>query len=260
MISSQRHWPMDNRLLVFDVDGTLTGPRRRMHEDFSLVFKSMCRNYSVFLVSGSDMPKIEQQLPAQVIKLVTGIFACSGNELSMGGRHIFRMEHFFPDELTNFLNDFVKASGYKIRTGNHLETRTGTLNVSVVGRNANHGQRMEYFNYDNETGERRRLIEALTKKFPEYEANVGGQISVDVTPRGWNKSRVYGELSSRYPARPIVFFGDNMHPGGNDRPLGEAVKNGSAENRIFAVEDHYDTWKILQDQFSVKLGPRRQVA
>jgi phosphomannomutase len=236
-------------LLVFDVDGTLTGPRRRMHEDFSRFFKSICRNYPVFLVSGSDMVKLEEQLPTEVMKLVTGIFACSGNEFLMDGRHVFRMEHYFPTEVITFLEDFVEASPYQVRVGNHLETRTGTLNVSVVGRNADPKQRLDYFDYDNKDGERERLIEALAQEFPDYEANIGGQISVDITPRGWNKSRVYGELSSRYPGQSIAFFGDNMHIGGNDRPLGDAIRNSSGENQVFAVEDHYDTWRILQHQY-----------
>lgn len=238
-----------DRLLVFDVDGTLTGPRRRMHEDFCRFFKAICRNYPVFLVSGSDMIKLGQQLPGEVIKLVTGIFACSGNELLMDGQHIYRMEHHFPGELVTFLNNFVGASQYPVRTGNHLETRTGTLNVSVVGRNADPGQRGNYFAHDNANGERKQLIDALMHEFPDYEANVGGQISVDITPRGWNKSRVFGELSARYPGHPIAFFGDNMHLGGNDRPLSDAIRNGSGDNQVFAVEDHYDTWKILQERF-----------
>ncbi len=109
MLADKRYCVMDT-LLVFDVDGTLTGPRRRMHEDFCRFFKSICRNYPVFLVSGSDMIKLEQQLPGEIIKLVTGIFACSGNELLMDGKHMFRMEHHFPGEIVTFLEDFVEAS------------------------------------------------------------------------------------------------------------------------------------------------------
>jgi phosphomannomutase len=247
-------------LLVFDVDGTLTGPRRRMHEDFSRFFKCICRRYPVFLVSGSDMPKLEQQLPAEVIRVVTAIFSCSGNEMLIDNRHIYRMEHFFPEEITTFATEFFDASPYPLRTGNHLENRTGSLNLSVVGRNANSSQRSEYFAYDNECGERQALMVELMQRFPDYEANIGGQISIDVTPRGWNKSRVYSELSERYPSKPIAFFGDNMHVGGNDRPLGDAVRNGSKRNRVYAVEDHYDTWKILQDQFAIGDEPATQVA
>ena len=95
-----------DRLLVFDVDGTLTGPRRRMHEDFARIFKSICRKYLVFLVSGSDMPKLEQQLPGEVINRVTAIFPCSGNEMMIDKHPAYRMEHFFPDEITKFYQQF----------------------------------------------------------------------------------------------------------------------------------------------------------
>jgi len=247
-------------LLIFDVDGTLTGSRRRMHEDFARFFKSVCQNYQVFLVSGSDMPKLEEQLPAEIFKMVAGTFTCSGNEMMVDGQAVYRMEHLFPDEVTGFLAKFVDSSRYPVRTGNHIEARTGTLNVSVVGRNADPKQRMAYFTHDKGSGERQKLIAEIMQHFPDYEANVGGQISVDVTPRGWNKSRVFDELTRRYPGRKIAFFGDNMHTGGNDRPLGDAVKNGSSENKVFPVEDHYDTWKILQEQYNRSQKDRSQVA
>ena len=247
-------------LLVFDVDGTLTGPRRRMHEDFTRFFKSICRNYPVFLVSGSDMEKLEQQLPREVIDLVAGIFPCSGNEMLIDGQAIYRMEHFFPDEVTGFLAGFVDASDYGVRTGKHLEQRIGTLNVSVVGRNADPAQRLAYFNHDGEHHERKKMIEQFMERFPEYEANVGGQISVDITPRGWNKSRVFHELTKRYPDRPIAFFGDNMQVGGNDRPLGDAIQNSSTQNKVYPVDDHYDTWKILQDNYCISARAHSNVA
>lgn len=241
-------------ILIFDVDGTLTGPRRRMHEDFARFFKSVCLNYQVYLVSGSDMPKLEQQLPECARQYVTGFFPCSANELIVDDQHVYRMEHVFSEELNRFLQGFIENSKYPIRTGAHLEARTGTLNVSIVGREADHAQRQAYFSWDNEHGEREKLIAQIVSKFPEYEANVGGQISVDITPRGWNKSRVQRELNERFPGVPLVFFGDNMHVGGNDRPLGDAIKNASLSNKVYAVEDHYDTWRILQDHYSQKLS------
>lgn len=198
------------------------------------------------------MPKLAQQLPDCVRANVTGFFPCSANEFIVDEQHIYRMEHVFSERLHGFLNDFVSASHYPVRTGTHLEMRTGTLNVSIVGREADHGQQQAYFNWDNEHGERERLIAQLIAEFPEYEANVGGQISVDITPRGWNKSRVQRELSERYPGTQQIFFGDNMHVGGNDRPLGDAIKNASPHNKVYSVEDHYDTWQILQREYSVK--------
>ena len=47
--------------------------------------------------------------------------------------------------------------------------------------------------------------------FPELEASVGGQISIDVHPKGANKSQILDDLSGE-----IYFFGDKTEIGGNE--------------------------------------------
>lgn len=237
------------QLLVFDVDGTLTGPRRVMHEDFARFFRSLCVSRPVFLVSGSDMGKLRQQVPEAVLDAVAGVFACSGNEFIVDKRAVYRMEHFFPGELTDFVDGFIAASPYPVRCGRHRELRTGSLNVSVVGRDADPAQRAQYYAYDQEHGERQALIDAVMARFTDYEANRGGQISVDISPMGWNKARVCQELTRRFAGASLVFFGDNIEKGGNDQPLAEAVTAAGADNRVHPVADHYETWRILQDEY-----------
>lgn len=243
------------QLLVFDVDGTLTGPRRVMHEDFARFFRTICASRRVFLVSGSDMAKLAQQLPEFVLEAVAGVFACAGNEFLVDGQAVYRMEHFFPDELTEFVDEFIAASPYPVRCGHHQELRTGTLNVSVVGRNADPVQRAAYFDYDRDHGERQALIDAVMDRFAGYEANRGGQISVDISPKGWNKARVCQELSQRFADAQLVFFGDNIERGGNDQPLADAIMAASPQNRVHPVADHYETWQILQEEYGAVLAP-----
>jgi len=238
------------QVLIFDVDGTLTGPRRVMYEDFARFFRTVVNSATVYLVSGSDMVKLEEQLPKWLLQSVAGTFACSGNELWQNGRTLFQMHHVFPDEMISFGEKLIAASTYGPRTGNHLESRTGTLNISVVGRNANPLQRNDYDRYDIETGDRQRMIAAINDRFEDYEANLGGQISIDVSPRGWNKSRVYSELCHKYPEAVFHFFGDNIREGGNDLPLADAIVKGGADNRVYPVKDHFETWKILQSEFA----------
>ena len=50
---------MPNKCFLFDVDGTLTEPRQRMTEEFALFFSDWMEGKDVFLVSGSDFPKIK---------------------------------------------------------------------------------------------------------------------------------------------------------------------------------------------------------
>ena len=237
------------RVLIFDVDGTLTGPRRVIHEDFARFFRFIVQNEIVFLVSGSDMPKLQQQLPGWLIDTVAGIFTCSGNELWQNGQVMFQMNHTFPEEVLKVVRQLLAKSPYDTRTGQHLEFRTGTLNVSVVGRNANPLQRKDYNNHDKKTSERERICSTLNEQFAEYEASAGGQISVDISPRGWNKSRVYTELVRKFPDYEFHFFGDNIKDGGNDLPLAAAIEAGGDYNRIHAVVDHFETWKILQTDY-----------
>jgi len=234
-------------ILIFDVDGTLTGPRRVMHDDFARFFRAVIHTKPVFLVTGSDMPKLEEQIPDCLLKDVAGAFTCSGNEFWRNGRALFTMNHAFPEEITDHLQALIDESEYEIRTGNHIESRAGTLNVSVVGRNATPSERAHYCEYDQQCGERNDMMAKIMSAFSDYEANCGGQISIDISPRGWNKSRVFNELSSRFPNASFRFFGDNIHPGGNDYPLAKAVEGGGQWNVVHRVADHYETWKILQN-------------
>ena len=45
------------------------------------------------------------------------------------------------------------------------------------------------------------------------EATIGGQISIDIYPKGKNKAQVLEDILG-----PITFFGDKCQPGGNDYP------------------------------------------
>lgn len=236
-------------ILVFDVDGTLTPPRAKMEDAMARVFRRLAARQPVYLVTGSDMTKLRQQVADDIIASVAGVFACSGSEWWRGGRLLRAMHHSFPDDLPAFALELVERSSYALRTGKHVEERTGALNISVVGRNANSLQRRDYARHDEATGERRALAAAIEARFPEYEASCGGQISVDVTPRGWNKGRIVRDIRSEQGGAPIAFFGDRICEGGNDLPLAKALGMESEHNRLFPVADHRETLSILRARF-----------
>jgi phosphomannomutase len=87
--------------------------------------------------------------------------------------------------------------------------------------------------FDLEHQVRRKFREALVRKFPDagLTFSIGGQISIDVYPSGWDK-----RFCLRYVAnegfREIHFFGDETGDGGNDqhifhdpRVIGHAVES-----------------------------------
>lgn len=246
-------------VLVFDVDGTLTPPRSRMEDGMARIFRRIVATECVFLVTGSDIGKLQGQVDEDILAATAGVFVCSGNEFWRGGRLVRAMHHDFPAELVAHAQQLLEAAGYGLRTGRHVEERTGTLNISVVGRNANRLQRRDYHLHDMRTGERRAIAAAIEARFPDYEANCGGQISIDITPRGWNKGRLVREILERHPEACISFFGDNMGEGGNDLPLARALREHGDRHRLHAVSDHQETLAILKNRF-LQSGARDAVA
>ena len=94
------------------------------------------------------------------------------------------------------------------------------VNVSIVGRDASYEERLAYFEWDKTSGERVALAQKLAMAFPDYEITAGGQISLDIVPKGLNKSVAKEAVLKRNDGAALCFFGDRMGEGGNDRPLG----------------------------------------
>ena len=120
------------------------------------------------------------------------------------------------------------------------------LNVSAVGRAATNDQRSAYHRWERTDGERARFAANIMQEFPGYEASVGGEISIDIVPKGWNKSVAKPEIENRHPNASIWFFGDRMGDGGNDQPLADAL-SADPRHAAIAVTSFGDTWNHLKN-------------
>ena len=70
-----------NRVFIFDVDGTLTPSRRPMTKDFEKFFVKWSKNNPFWLVSGSDLDKMREQITDFIFERAEGLFTCSANQL-----------------------------------------------------------------------------------------------------------------------------------------------------------------------------------
>ena len=112
------------------------------------------------------------------------------------------------------------------------------INVSPIGRNATNAERQAFNDYDAQHHVRATMVEAIKKEFADYGLtfSIGGMISFDVFPTGWDKTyclkHVLAEKErSGIEYSTIHFFGDKTDPGGNDheiyadkRTVGHSVK------------------------------------
>lgn len=230
---------------IFDVDGTLTPARQAMDEKFAKFFREFITHVPTYLISGSDYSKLEEQVPQDILQNCNGVFGSSGSQYFEAGKEVFSKDHKFKFLLHMLCEDFVDLSDYQIRRGNHIEKRPGMLNVSVIGRNASLEDRKHYSEWDKRNNERAKFVDVINKSRLPYEASAGGEISIDIVPNGWNKSTAMPEVLDQHPNANVLFFGDKIDKGGNDKPLADALNDGSGKHRAYPVNDYTDTWQYL---------------
>ncbi len=237
------------RIFMFDIDGTLTPPRLPMTEEMVEMFEGFCERNRVILVTGSDMKKVVEQVPEKIRDLVEGIYTCSGNALTVGDEVIYDREFEPPEGLVQLLEDWLYYSHYPVKAGDHLEFRSGMLNYSTVGRSCTQQEREDYEAWDKENGERKILRERILHMWPSLDCAIGGQISVDIYPKGLDKSQSYHRVKGDNPDHAIIFCGDRLMPGGNDYPFFKAMGENQTRCRpidtAVPVSDWKDTKRFL---------------
>ena len=218
---------MPDRVYLFDVDGTLTPPRREVHEGFADTFLTWLRKRTkkVYLVTGSDMSKTKEQLFPSFIDQCEGIFTCSGNVYYSKGKKVYENVLEISPGLLENLQLYLDNSEWRQKQGTHIEIRSGMINFSTVGREASHNMREAYNKWDRQHREREDIVEYIKQLHPEMEAAIGGSISVDIYPAGSNKGQIVETLQELHGEEvPLIFVGDKNFPGGNDWPLAQRLE------------------------------------
>jgi phosphomannomutase len=227
---------------LFDVDGTLTPSRQKIEKDHEYYLMDFFSYYDCSIVTGSDYGKTYEQLGSTIMNLAEYSFNCSGNVVYQKQKEINRNLWTCPDNLREFLNSSLDRSGFDIRTGNHIEERPGTINFSIVGRNANLDERHIYTIYDNKFNERVTIARSINDNFDGIEAVVGGETGIDIFEKGKDKRQILEYFNDN---ETFCFFGDKIIPGGNDYTLAKVLEKRYS-NTVFNVSSPEETFRILQ--------------
>jgi phosphomannomutase len=214
---------------LFDIDGTLTLPRQSINPKFEDFFFNWMQDKDVYLVTGSDMKKVKEQLSQRIIDSCAGIFCSMANEFYIKGKLVYSNELELPDKALEYLNIFLKHSLYSPKRSNNFEYRKGMLNFSIAGRDSSNEEREQYYLYDLKNNERRTIANFINDNFDTLEARIGGQISIDIQNKGNNKRQASRWIRNNVGDK-ILFFGDKTEPTGNDYDIvKDIVDSGSGE-------------------------------
>ena len=225
---------------IFDVDGTLTPSRQKIDPNFLIFFNSFALANEVYLVTGSDRDKTIEQITHLLYCNCKRVYNCAGNDVYEGDLSVYRNDWTLPTDAAQHLLEELETSRFPVRTGTHIEERPGCINFSILGRGANQTERLVYSDWDSIKEERKGIAERFNDKFPELYALVGGVTGVDISTKGSDK----GQIIRDFPDGDLVFFGDRMEEGGNDRPLADAITDNKL-GMVVTVTDWKDTWNKL---------------
>ena len=94
-------------------------------------------------------------------------------------------------------------------------------------------------------GVRKKFVETLQKEFADLDLtfSVGGQISFDVFPKGWDKTYCLKFITE---FKEVHFFGDKTYKGGNDHEIFESERTVG-----HTVTSWQDTMKQVTEIFSL---------
>tara|TARA_R100001510_G_C7631162_1_gene190007 strand:- start:116 stop:820 length:705 start_codon:yes stop_codon:yes gene_type:complete len=229
---------------IFDIDGTLTPSRLPIDPEFEKFFLEWMEDKKVYFVTGSDKDKTIEQIGETIWNNATRVYQSCGNAVYEGGKLIRQSDFKMDTELQRLLYTFLATSDWKHKHGNHIEERIGLVNFSSIGRDCDQSSRNAYYAWDQLQGERKLFCKIIENTFPKLEATVGGQISIDIYPKGQNKAQVLSDFDG-----PITFFGDRCEPGGNDYPIVcriDEVESYLYKSVIHSVKDYKETWNILK--------------
>jgi phosphomannomutase len=255
--------PIKNTIVLFDVDGTLTPARLSASPEMLQLLSALRQKVAIGYVGGSDYNKQQEQLGTPAIPVTSlfdfcfaenGLTAYRLGEPLASTSFINYLGEPKYKKLVNWILHYIADLDIPIKRGTFVEFRNGMINVSPIGRNATTAERLEFQAYDATANVRPAMVEALKKQFPQEEFpltySIGGQISFDVFPTGWDKTYCLKHVEAE-KERPdgveyttIHFFGDKTFKGGNDyeiyedpRTVGHSVKNPE------------ETMKVLKELF-----------
>lgn len=224
---------------LFDIDGTLTPARKKIAHEFKVFFgfwvlEQRNKKNKVFLVTGSDREKTKSQVGQTILRVVNGVYQNCGNQLFVRNQLVKESNWEMPAALhLDILNELEKSKWYGKADGN-IEERVGMINISSIGRGADAVLRKEYYEWDKRNFERAEIVDNLSFKYPDLDFDIGGEISIDIYPKGKDKSQVLSDMKGK-----TIFFGDRCEKGGND------FKIATMSDEHYNVSGWEETYEIL---------------
>jgi phosphomannomutase len=256
------------RGIVFDVDNTLTPPRRPLEREMAEALRALSVPFHV--AAGSNLSMVEEQFLKPLYAFggrgTLDAFVCNGSDryrcefgtsYSIRALRTFDLRRYLGDSDYRLLIDVLQRTlalpefqlpDPSMILGEQVLDRGSMINVAPIGRPAvmtpaAYRNRDAFVQFDEETRYRRRLLAYLLHELAplrtrqKLRITLGGQTSFDVVVEGNDK---------RYPLRTLLdegytdllYIGDALYDGGNDAAVLDFIRDlpSDGERRVQAIQ------------------------
>ena len=265
-----------SRIVLFDMDGTLTPPRKSIEKNIENALISLSKVTKVGIVTGSDYDYVMQQCKPLFQKNEDFsnffILPCNGTQMYVwdkkewetgSWKKVFGLnmrDHLGEETYRKLIFSLLEkmytthmTNPYKFpTTGHFISYRDSLINWCPPGRNATPEDRKEFIKYDKENNLRIRALERFnrTELVKDLCFSLGGSTSIDVYPCGWDKTYAL----KHFKDHEAWFVGDRCtDPNGNDKPLYDEIKRKHPE-RAFEIKNTSETCEIINQLINTFLN------
>ena len=205
------------KLLVFDLDGTLSNHRCPMPEESRALLDALGKKYHLVMCGAGNVARVFNQMGKYPIDLV-GNYGMMHAKVENGELVITKKvvadidKEFFLHE-TNRLRE---KYGYTEYAGEPIEWHpSGMVTFALLGTKA---KKEDKLIFDPDRAKRRVMYPEVLEIFKDYTVFIGGSTSFDIVAKQYNKYDATMEYAKMhgYTKEQVLFMGDDMGDGGGD--------------------------------------------
>jgi phosphomannomutase len=226
----EHHQVYSARIIIFDLDGTLTKSKSNLDNEMASLISKLLRLRHVAVTSGCSFQQLKNQFLRRLPRSANLCNLFLFPTCSASGYYYDRRRGRFSLAYSNLLSERavrrIVRSFEEVFTeigyvhpskiyGTVFENRGSQLTFSALGQKAPLRLKRKW---DPNRKKRLKIRRLLRMRLPDFEITVGGTTSIDVTRKGVNKTLCVKKLEEhlRVERKSMLFVGDALFRGGND--------------------------------------------
>lgn len=224
---------MNKKVIVFDLDETLTETRTLMSDEMAELLGELLNKFQVCVISGGSFEQFQRQfignlkVDGKQMQALHLMPTCGTRyyrfDATKNDWHKVYAEDFNDsekDQIVKALEQGIDEAGFRIDNPNGplVEDRGSQVTYSALGQDAGPAEKKSW---DPDGNKKRKVRDIVAAKIPQFEVRVGGTTSIDVTKQGIDKAYGMKKLMEilKVQKDEILFIGDRLWEGGNDYPV-----------------------------------------